>query len=484
VRRHTGMFTLAAAYSLYCVVALHAFSTTGPQVVPPGNSDTTAYLRMASLPVLSTDFFFGERAIGYALLLKAIDGNLAAAGYLQTALSLACWGFLAWASLSLFATTAGKGIGCSLVLLCAAREEVLFWNAVALSESLSLSLFALWIGSWIMFARGGRTFWRLFPLITSLPFAFARDSNAFLVLGAAILLAAACAFRLVGPRTLLLAAALAVFFAGSLACRLHSLRPEYSLQNIIGGRIIGDEWRFAALGKLGMPATLSEASKRQLAGKCGDQFVAFARTLFALGHSEVPELFYWLQERGQRDYRAFLARHPGYLLTEPFREDGLFRFAFPLASRIGPSGCDQPLRVEMPAGFRTLLPQPARELLQGDRRSWLLFLGALTAGACAAAWVRHRPFRGPFLWSLALLSACAPHLLVVWHGDALSVPRHAVLVGIQAHLALALALALACDSLVAAGAASGRARPGSQGFPGKISCSNASGVTGRENRYP
>jgi hypothetical protein len=35
---------------------------------------------------------------------------------------------------------------------------------------------------------------------------------------------------------------------------------------------------------------------------------------------------------------------------------------------------------------------------------------------------------------------------VVWHGDALDVPRHALLAGIQAHLALTVAFALVCDA--------------------------------------
>ncbi len=445
---NTLSLTLAMLFVLYALVALHAFSTTGPQVNFPDTSDTIAYVRMASLPIFQRTFLAGERAFIYALLLKMTGKDLAIAGYIQTVISLGCWGFLAWASLRLYVTTVGKALGFGMVLLCALREEVLLWNGLSLSESLSLSLFALWIGSWIMFARGGHRFWRFFPLVTSFLFAFVRDSNAFLVLGAAILLAVACACRLTAPRSLLLSLALVFFFLGSLACRSYSFRHEYSFANILGGRILVDKWRISELNKLGMPGGLSSFDNAYLAGQCGNELMERANVLIGLGHSEIHKLGVWAKATGQRDYLDFLVRNPDYLFIQPFREDGVLKFLFPLARWIEPRICSPPLRVEMPPDFHTVLPQPVRLILRGEPPALFLIFWAFTALACVVAFARHRPFRGPCLWTLALLLASIPHLLVVWHGDALDVPRHALLVGIQVHLAFAMAFALACDAFL------------------------------------
>lgn len=225
------------------------------------------------------------------------------------------------------------------------------------------------------------------------------------------------------------------------------MRPGYAAQNLIGGRILVDDWRIAELGKLGMPVALSASDRAFLAGRCGNQFGGYANGLIKLGHNAVGDLVTWGQTTGQRDYLEFLALHPGYLVLQPFREDGLLRFLFPLARWVEPSGCDLPLRQAIPRGFHTLLPRAVRSALQGDPPGWLVSVWVLTAAAGFLAYVRHRPSRGPFLWILVLLFASVPHLLVVWHGDALDVPRHALLVGVQVHLAFALACSLAGDAL-------------------------------------
>jgi len=466
LRTRAATCVIAALLLSYALLTWQAFSSSGPQTVFPPASDTIAYVNMASLPVLSRGFLAGERCFVYPLFLKMAGGDLARAGSAQTLLAIACWGFLALSFLRLLATPFGRVLGVGLVLLCALREEVLFWNGVSLSESLSCSLFALWAGSWVMFARGRHWFWKLLPLLSSFLFAFVRDSNAFLVLGAAIVVAAACAFRVVPARYSLIALALLVFFSGSQASRSSSFRSKYSLQNLMGGRILTEQWRVDELRSFGMPLTMSADDISHFANRCGDEFGTIGNALEMMGRPGAAEFGRWIDERHYGVYVRFLLTNPDYLLLQPFREEGALKFLFPLASWVPEKPCNNdPVRHALPPGFRTPVPAPINRVLGGDPPIWVLSLWGITVALSIAAFLADRPRRGRWLLPGALLAAALPHLLVVWHGDAMDVPRHALLVGIQVHLSLAMLAALAIDTfgLLQAGGSPGvssGARPG------------------------
>ena len=447
LRVNTASLAVASVFVAYAALSWQAFSTTGPQVRFHESGDTIAYLRMAKLPVNGREFLAGERMFLYALLLKATRSNLSVAGYVQTIVSILSWGFLALTTRSLAATTLGKTVCFALVLTCALREEVLFWNSMSLSESLSLSCFALWVGSWLMFMRKRHWFWKLFPLVTSFLLASVRDTNAFLVLGAAILLAAASACRLASRWNLLTSLVLAAFFLGGIASRSVSVRADFSLQNNLGGRIFVDRRRTAELQASGMPNQLSQVGMAYLAGRCGVEFVTMFEELYFLEPSGAAALAQWVGTVGQRNYLAFLLRHPAYLLLQPFHEDGLLKLVFPLAGWVAYQGCSPPLRDALPPGFHTALPTWMTNLIRGENPGWFLGLWALTSVAAGLSCARHCSNRRLLLFPLALLLGAVPHLLVIWHGDALDLPRHALLAGIQVHLGFALALGLASDRL-------------------------------------
>jgi hypothetical protein len=144
----------------------------------------------------------------------------------------------------------------------------------------------------------------------------------------------------------------------------------------------------------------------------------------------------------------FLLRHPGCLLAQPFREEGVLRFLFPLATWVNRRGCNAPLRAAVPPAFRTVVPGPVGNLLRGERPAWFLLLWTVAAAGRSAAFALSRPHRMPLLLAFVLLLSSYPSLILVWHGDALDVPRHAVLAGVQIHPAFAVALALACDAVI------------------------------------
>lgn len=447
LRARTTTCVIAVLLLAYALLTWRAFSSSGPQTAYPPASDTIAYVRMASLPVLSRGFLAGERCFVYPLFLKMAGSDLARAGSAQTLLAISCWGFLALSFLRLLVTPLGRVVGVALVLLCALREEILFWNGVSLSESLSCSLFALWAGSWIMFARGSHWFWKLLPLLTSFLFAFVRDSDAFLVLGAALVLAGACAIRTVALRYSLVSLALLVFFVGSQASRSSSFRSKYSLQNIMGGRILTERWRVDELRRFGMPLAMSERDYSFFAGKCGDEFAVTGNTMQLNGRPGAAEFGRWIGERHYGVYLKFLLFNPTYLLFQPFREDGPLVFLFPLASWVPEKACNNdPLREALPPGFRSPVPAPINRVLGGDQPAWVLSFWGVTAALSIAAFSADEQRRGRWFLPGVLLAASLPHLLVVWHGDAMDVPRHALLVGIQVHLSLAMFAALAFDS--------------------------------------
>lgn len=431
------------ALALFAGFVLRAYVSAGPQLAVEEGSDTTAYLEMAGRPLLDRGFLAGERAMVYPLLLKATSKDLAAAGLAQTLFSIACWCLLAVALSRLFRSAAGRCAGLGLVLLCASRTEVLVWNSLSLSESLSLSLFALWVAAWALFLRSGRRRWAILLVAASLPFAFVRDSNAYLVLAASGLLSAACLLRILPRRGLVAAAAGLVVFLGSFMSSWSSeTRSQYNAQNVFAMRVLTDPANAAAFRRHGMP----EIDHLELcAGLCGPDIYWCYRRIAALRPPGIWDFYAWHKTRLKRTYLRFLLLDPGYLLVRPLRDEGLLQYLFPHADWAASRPCSPALGELSPAGFRTPLPRWADGFLRGNAPAGFLLLFAASAAGALLGALADGSARLRWALPLAILVTAYPHYLVAWHGDAMEVPRHVLLAGVSVHLAFSALLAFAVD---------------------------------------
>jgi hypothetical protein len=115
--------------------------------------DSLVYADMASHSILSTDLWGGWRAPGFALIYKLLGLNPYLTSVFHSALSIVSWSLLAacvaremrvrWVSIASFA----------VVLAFSLSTDIILWDWTVLSESISLSLLALFIANWLWLIR-------------------------------------------------------------------------------------------------------------------------------------------------------------------------------------------------------------------------------------------------------------------------------------------------------------------------------------------
>jgi hypothetical protein len=391
--------------------------------------DTAGYLEVASHSVFSLDFLAGGRSWTVPLVWKLLPDADSARATGQFLISVACWPLLAAAVARCLRPTALRPVAFAVVLLFSLSLAVIRWDTVMLSESISISLTALVLAGWLELVREPRP-WLVPALLgATLLWVFARDSNGILAL-LTVPLALYWVWRpgaLGRGRALALAGGtLAIFLAGVLATTTDQAqlrRNERPILHVIGRRVLADEAKTRWWRDHGMPAPPPRVLRERasLAGIAEG----------GLPTDPATERFLeWAREHG----RGTLVR---YLLTHP---------AYTVKSTIGKR---QRLLGGVTGGYlspdaRIVVPEPLDRLIYPrtaqDVYFWLIVIGvgagavALTAGA-----------RRVWLVPVVALAAQVPHALVVYHGDTLEVPRHAMLVAVTTRLALLMLALLALD---------------------------------------
>lgn len=130
-------------------------------------NDTDSYVVTANYSILSPEFFTGPRPITVPLLYKlftppgGFDASIRSepsigktpgllvfpgfseVAFIQSALSIVCWWLLAFALYRKIQNGWLQGLSTAIVLLSASLPEIISWDHVMMSESLTFSLFAL-----------------------------------------------------------------------------------------------------------------------------------------------------------------------------------------------------------------------------------------------------------------------------------------------------------------------------------------------------
>ena len=355
-------------------------------------TDTRTYEHVAGLSLWDWRFYAGERGFTVPLFLKLVHGP-DWQGQAQLAISIVSWLVLAavvarsvrnaWLRVAAFA----------VVLAFSLTTQVVLWDAILMSESLTLSLTALLLAAWIQLVRAPRPLWVAAVLACSLLWVFARDTNAYVVLAVAALVAVTLLRNDHRRLKLALAVGCCAIFAldyGSAEAGKRWLQP---MKDVVTYRVIPNR------------------SLRHY-------FVARGLDL----HSNYPESA-WLRHDARSVYVRYLVTHPVYTLAQPFhgRQKALFSTPGNAASLIDPNvlPCSGDLH-------RQFLPLPAPLVKVFFPRGVALVLG-LTLGVLVAAGVVFRVAGADRAWLVPLgaLLTVYPHLLVVWHQSGLEVDRHA-----------------------------------------------------------
>jgi hypothetical protein len=228
LRQHS-FFILATLIFL----AIRIFASN-PWTGAIATNDTETYVVTAQSPLFSTGFFSGNRPITLPLLFKLCappqgydvslrsepsigktPGLLDLPGFrtialIQSIISVICWWTLAFTLYRILRNQWLKIIGDSLILLSACLPEIVSWDHVMMSESLSYSLFVLLLAfSLLLFnnelfsgtTSSRKTKWLAAGFLATLFFWInTRDTNAYFLLVIIIALIAGLFISLIQRR--------------------------------------------------------------------------------------------------------------------------------------------------------------------------------------------------------------------------------------------------------------------------------------------
>lgn len=385
--------------------------------------DSGEYYKLARTPLADSRFWGAARPPAVLLFYKVFGGyDYEADGYYykvwdwdrngfyvddvgllfgQTTFSLAAFSFLAFACAGTARTGKGRLFLFVFPLLFSFVPEVAGWNSIALSESVSVSLFVVFTGAWILFLSTRRSPWLAGVAAAALFWGGARDTNAYvLVMIAGIVAISMVAFKFSARIPM---AALCFWFIGIFTLSSFSAeaggRWMFPFYNVMGHRILPVPEHVSWFSSHGMPVD-SELLKQ--AGKwASDDGWAF------FNDPRLERFRAWAFDHGKSTYMKFLVSHFTYSTAAP-----LFGFS--------------------------------------DKRIGLLLVGSgLTVCLAVVLWRRGWLHRFPHLAvPLVMVMSSIPHAWLAWHGDAMETVRHSLIAFMQVPLGFGLSLLYVLDLIV------------------------------------
>jgi hypothetical protein len=395
--------------------------------------DSQGYREVAAHSIFSLDFLAGDRPWTVPLLWKLLPGSDADRAAGQFLLSVASWPLLAWALARCLRSGALRLAAFGLVLLFSCSLAIVRWDVAMLSESVSISLTALLLAAWLELVRVPRPRMVVAVLAVTLLWVFARDSNGVIALVTVPLLV----LWVVRPPAALgrvwtgalAAGVFAIFLAGLLATTTDQAqvrRNERPILHVLGRRVLADAGKTRWWRQHGMPAPPPRVLRER-------------RSLAGIADGTIPSdpatdaFLEWAREHGRSTLARYLLAHPWQTVKDTFGK----RQRLLAGVTVG----------YLSPGARRVVPDPLAPLIYPvnaqDVYFWLVLIG-LGAGAVALTWGARRTWWVPGV----ALAVQVPHAIVVYEGDTLEIPRHAMLVAVTTRLALLLLALMALDRLV------------------------------------
>lgn len=390
------------------VVGLYLFVRAGSFVYTPVRvTDTPTYEQVSAASLLSTDFWAGARPFTVPMLWKLFgDDHVRIVAHL--ALSIVAWLALAAAVATAIRQKLVRRLGFVLVLLFSATTEIILWDPLLLSESVSLSLAALLVAAWIWLVRAPSWSSVAAVLGATLLWTFVRDSHAYVILFVAVAVLASLAYRSGKPYKTALAAGSVAVALLSMASASEGSRWYQPMRDILLNRVAADR---------GMT----------------DYFEA------RLGPN-------WRDVDARRVYARYLLAHPAYTVGDPFFGSQTTPFSSPdSASAL----LDPDFRIYNDNAADRALPLPTvvddAAFVHGKRV--VLALVFFIAAVAAAVALR---FRASPVWivPVVVLISTIPHGLVAYHLSGLEVDRHALEAAVLLRVGALILALFALDALM------------------------------------
>ena len=401
-------------YVVYAVLRVLNFRQLEPPRFTPDSSD---YIHLASFSLFDLEFWTGNRPPLYPFFIKVFGQDLNALAIFQLCLSILAWGVLAYAVSKQMKDYRFGRLVFTLILLFSATILMVPWDAAVMTEALNFSLFALILGLWFLQTRNKS--WILLTVLTLLTFlwTFLRETNAWLILiiGAGIFVLGVWqrTKRNVTIGIILCLAFLINYFSAGFSNSMEQ-RWVFPFLNVIGKKILRNEERVKWFEQYGMPVSqdLMEMEGEYAHGKDRRFYTSPELTAFRE----------WVIQDGRRTYVRFLLRDNHYLFVRPFMDLGYLAVAENTDSY-------------QPDTFQLLLPPEIQKIILLDINPKILVWIGVTISILSILILCLKKNESWLLVSIILLMFF-PHIILVWHGDTMSLSRHTLLSNIQLRLAI------------------------------------------------
>jgi len=396
--------------------------------------DTQGYIRKASWPLWSWQSRFGPladirtwwlkgRSPTVPFFYKLAGNEPRSIAVFQSVFSILSWGLLALMVSQSVQSYRLKSVAFLIILMFSLTGPITIWDGFLLSDSISISLMALFIAGWLWLVQSWHWGKALVVVSISILWAFSRDSNAWVILMAASSLIVVASLGR-SFRYLFIAAVFVTVFAANEISQNYSQRWVMPFLSVVGRRILPDAERTAYFAHRGMPVS---PALMQLSGQ-----LAWGKNRAFYNDPALEEFRAWAFSTGKSNYTQFLLAHPGVTLLEPLRN--IRPLIVPNLSyyRSGDfSAVDLGVRSEFIYFEEWALP-------------WVLASGIIIGFAFVL--VPQTP-SSQWLVPLLMVLFAYPHAAIVWHGDPNDIGRHGLQAGIQFRLGLWMLVLFAVDRL-------------------------------------
>lgn len=369
-----------------------------------GFGDTKDYFQIASLSILSPAFWLSVKPPVFPLFLKFLGENTKTISTFQLWFSIVSWGILAYMVASALRNVILKSIAFLQILAFSMSEEIIMWDYLILSDSVALSLMALFFAAslWALLKWSATRASLL--ILLAIVLAFVRDTYGYVLLMIAGVLVVVFFLSNFKKQFLFVGGTFVLIFLASNALATAGYHWFTPLLNTIGMRVLPNPEYVAYFESRGMPVTdtLMERS-----GKPHHADYA------AMAVDERLEPFrIWIRKFGKQEYIRFLWFFKADTFQNVFNDkEEIFypNLDYYTASRFSP--IIQNSRLD--------------ELLYPNRFGFILFFAAnLIAGVFSA--VAYYEKKVTWILPLTLILLSYPQAVLIWSADSSDMARHAM----------------------------------------------------------